>query len=155
MKTIQGDLIKLALNGKFDVIVHGCNCFCTMGAGIARQIASIFPEAYTVDCLSLKGDITKLGTYTYAKERNVIVVNAYTQYGIGNPNIVSVNYDAVRECFRKIRLGFAGKRIGIPKIGAGLAGGNWTTIEKIIDEEMQGEDITVVEYCDGKLCGSI
>ena len=38
MKIIKGDLIKLALQGEFDVIVHGCNCFCTMGAGIAKSI---------------------------------------------------------------------------------------------------------------------
>jgi O-acetyl-ADP-ribose deacetylase (regulator of RNase III) len=31
MKVIKGDLIQLAKDGKFDLIVHGCNCFCTMG----------------------------------------------------------------------------------------------------------------------------
>lgn len=40
MKVITGNLIKLAINGDFDVIIHGCNCFCKMGAGIAKQIAS-------------------------------------------------------------------------------------------------------------------
>ena len=38
MNKIKGDLIKFAINGKFDVIIHGCNCFCTMGAGIAKTI---------------------------------------------------------------------------------------------------------------------
>lgn len=33
MKYIIGDLLKLADDGQFDVIVHGCNCFNTMGAG--------------------------------------------------------------------------------------------------------------------------
>ena len=31
MKTIEGNLISLAKAGQFDVIVQGCNCFCTMG----------------------------------------------------------------------------------------------------------------------------
>jgi O-acetyl-ADP-ribose deacetylase (regulator of RNase III) len=31
MKTIAGDLIKMAKNNEFDVIVHGCNCFTSMG----------------------------------------------------------------------------------------------------------------------------
>lgn len=48
-KTTRGDLIKLAKKGKFDIIVHGCNCFCEMGAGIARQIKKTFPEAYRAD----------------------------------------------------------------------------------------------------------
>ena len=33
MKTNQGNLIHLAQTRDFDLIVHGCNCFCTMGAG--------------------------------------------------------------------------------------------------------------------------
>jgi O-acetyl-ADP-ribose deacetylase (regulator of RNase III) len=38
MKEIEGDLIDLAKRGHFDVVTHGCNCFCTMGAGIAPQM---------------------------------------------------------------------------------------------------------------------
>lgn len=38
MKVLHGDLISLALAGHFEAIVHGCNCFCTMGAGIAKAI---------------------------------------------------------------------------------------------------------------------
>ena len=45
MKTIKGDLIKLAQDGEFDVIVHGCNCMCTMSAGIAKQIKIIFSKS--------------------------------------------------------------------------------------------------------------
>ncbi|MER8782100.1 hypothetical protein NKH60_12735 [Mesorhizobium sp. M1006] len=41
---------------------------------------------------------------------------------------------------------FAGKRIGYPKIGAGLAGGDWETIASIINDELAGEDHTLVEY---------
>jgi transcription antitermination factor NusA-like protein len=31
-------------------------------------------------------------------------------------------------------------------IGAGLAGGDWNIIERIIQEELNGEDVTVVKY---------
>ena len=43
MNTIKGDLIDLAIEGKFDLIVHGCNCFNTMGKGIAKSIRQNFP----------------------------------------------------------------------------------------------------------------
>jgi O-acetyl-ADP-ribose deacetylase (regulator of RNase III) len=46
MKVTEGDLIKKAKEGEFDLIVHGCNCFCTMGGGIAKGIKREFPEAY-------------------------------------------------------------------------------------------------------------
>jgi len=46
---------------------------------------------------------------------------------------------------RIIKNDFSGKRIGYPLIGAGLAGGNWRIISKIIDEELNGEDHTLVK----------
>jgi O-acetyl-ADP-ribose deacetylase (regulator of RNase III) len=47
---------------------------------------------------------------------------------------------------RWIRESCRGKRIGLPKIGAGLAGGDWSTIEAIIQEELAGENVAIVEY---------
>jgi hypothetical protein len=44
---------------------------------------------------------------------------------------------------------FAGNRIGYPKIGAGLARGDWSVIAPIIDEQLAGEDHTLVEYDPG------
>ena len=149
MNKIKGDLIKLALKGDFDVIVHGCNCFCTMGAGIALAIKTIFPEAYKADLQTEKGDREKLGSYTAATvEKNghqITVVNAYTQYHYGGPGN-KVDYDALRAVFSKIKRDFTGQRIGYPLIGAGLAGGDWKLISKIIDEELKDENHTVVVY---------
>lgn len=148
MKIIKGDLIDLALNKKFDVIVHGCNCFCNMGAGIARGIKKEFPEAYYVDCQTKKGDLGKLGTYSSINiEKNghkITIVNAYTQYTYGSG--LQVKYKELRNVFKLIKQDFSGKRIGYPKIGAGLAGGDWNIISKIIDEELVNEDHTFVEY---------
>jgi O-acetyl-ADP-ribose deacetylase (regulator of RNase III) len=148
MQTIPGDLIALAKTGRFDVIAHGCNCFCTMGAGIAKTIKAHFPAAYAADLLTTKGDRTKLGTCTSAvmpAHGNLVVVNAYTQFdwrGAG----VKVDYDAVASCMRWIKTHHAGTRIGLPKIGAGLAGGDWQRIADIIGKALAGEQVTVVEY---------
>ena len=71
MKTIRGNLLDLALEGRFDVIVHGCNCQCAMGAGIALAIRKVFPEAFAADGSTAKGDRNKLGTFSFASvERN-------------------------------------------------------------------------------------
>ena len=45
---------------------------------------------------------------------------------------------------RWIKQKYTGKRIGLPKIGAGLAGGDWNVIQKIIEEELPGENVTIV-----------
>ena len=96
---IKGDLIKLAIKGDFDVIIHGCNCFCTMGAGIAKSIKAAFPEAYKADMETLKGDKEKLGNFSAANiKRNgqeITIVNAYTQYHYGGPGI-KVDYRAIQ-----------------------------------------------------------
>ena len=149
MKELHGDLIQLAQDGEFDVIVHGCNCFCTMGAGIAKSIKQHFPAAYKVDCATRKGDPKKLGTVSiaYGEIRlpdEPTVVNGYTQYKYGKG--VQVSYPAVRKVFKKVKELFQGLRIGYPKIGAGLAGGDWDVISAIIDEELKGEDHTLVIY---------
>ena len=44
-----------------------------------------------------------------------------------------------------LKRNFPGKRIGYPKIGAGLARGYWNVISQIINEELAGEDHTLVE----------
>lgn len=146
MKIVKGDLIKLAKQGDFDVICHGANCFCKMGAGIAKDIRINFPEAWYADKDTKPGDRKKLGTITWAQCGDVAVVNAYTQFTYWEKDKDLVEYDALRSCFEKIKEQFSGNRIGIPKIGAGLARGNWSKISAIIDEVMVGEDITFVEY---------
>lgn len=149
MKIVRGDLLKLALDGEFDVIIHGCNCHCTMGAGIAKAIRSTFPEAYAADRKTIKGDKNKLGTFSFATvERNgceITIVNGYTQFHWRGPGMLA-DYDAIRSVMRTVKSRLLGKRIGYPKIGAGLAKGDWNVISQIIGEELDGEDHTLVEY---------
>ena len=149
MRIISGDLIHLAKNGEFDLIVHGCNCFCTMGAGIAKGIKAAFPAAFEGDLATARGDRAKLGTCSIATiQRNgtpLVVVNAYTQFDYRGSG-PKVDYEAVRSCFRWIKQQHSGKKIGLPKIGAGLAGGDWARIAAIVEEELAGEDVTLVEF---------
>jgi O-acetyl-ADP-ribose deacetylase (regulator of RNase III) len=162
---IKGDLIKLAQRGNFDVIAHGCNCFCQMGAGIAPQMAKAFscndPEKYHGESTSFpdrKGDMNKLGNIeSYAwfvfdeegNRRRLEVVNAYTQYKYGrnhkdgdkNP----VDYAAIEMCMKKLNYRFKGKHIGLPGlIGCGLAGGNEDIVKSIIKKELKDCEVTIV-----------
>jgi len=82
MNTIEGDLIELTLNGEFDVIVHGCNCFCQMNAGVAKSIKDAFPEAYEVELTTTIGDPEKLGQISSVNvvrsNHKTTIINAYT-----------------------------------------------------------------------------
>jgi len=148
MKVAKGDLLQLALGGAFDVIVHGANCQCTMGAGIAKALRERFPEAYDADLGTVKGDRGKLGSHSCAEivrgETRFVVVNAYTQFDYRGAG-VKVDYDAIGSAFRRVKIDFSGQRIAYPRIGAGLAGGDWDRIARIIDGALDGEDHTLVE----------
>jgi O-acetyl-ADP-ribose deacetylase (regulator of RNase III) len=148
MKRITGDLLDLAAQGHFDVIVHGANCQCVMRAGIANAIRTAFPEAYAADLATRRGDRAKLGSISVAEVvRDTIrfqVVNAYTQFDYRGRG-TRVDYDAVRSAMKVIKQRFHGLRIGYPRVGAGLARGDWGRIANIIDEELSGEDHTLVE----------
>jgi len=145
LNELHGDLIQMALGGEFDAIVHGCNCFCTMGAGIAKQIRSTFPEAYRADCATAKGDKGKLGTYSSALSRGILVINAYTQFDYRGRG-TKVDYDALRRCMETIAVDHPSLRIGIPQIGAGLAGGDWATIHLVLAEAFKNVEASVVYY---------
>jgi len=149
MKEVNGDLLAKAENGEFDVIIHGCNCFHTMGGGIAYFVKKKWPEAFTADLGTVMGSEDKLGSYSFAnvttENGNLIVINAYTQFGFGTQEC-DLDYTALSDVFNKIKKDFSGLRFGIPKIGAGLAGGNWDEISAIIEKEMVGEDLTLVIF---------
>ena len=165
---VDGDLIKFAKEARFDVIVHGCNCMSTMKSGIAPQMV----KAFGCDRFEMElwgRDINKLGnidhqTFVLGKnaiwsleyadnklnEPELIVVNAYTQYKYGrnhkDGDVAPFDYEAFTMCMKKINHIFKGKHIGMPKIGAGLAGGDWNKIEKIIETELLFCKVTVVNY---------
>lgn len=159
-KEIEGDLIELALAGSFNIIVHGCNCFSNMGVGVAPQIAKTFGcDKFEMELWGIT--IEKLGNIDYQtvvlgkntvwnlsdyknnkNEPELTIINAYTQYKPGK----NLDYEALTLCLRKINYIFKGKHIGLPLIGCGIAGGDWSTVKTIIQQELKDCDITIVTY---------
>jgi O-acetyl-ADP-ribose deacetylase (regulator of RNase III) len=159
MKEIEGDLIELAKAGEFDIIAHGLNCQVTMGKGIALTIRKEWPEVYEADKLTEKGDASKLGKAIPVQvQPGLHVFNMYTQYHYSPRGVRHVEYGAIRAGLMCIResivhtrsrsLSDYDPRIGLPLIGAGLAGGEWPVIKKIIEEVLPEElfDVTIVHY---------
>ncbi len=154
-KEIEGDLIVLAKEGKFNVITHGCNCFCTMGSGIAPQMAKAFGcNNFAMEDKKYRGEINKLGQIDYEEieihhasghHSLINVVNSYTQYNY-DAKTKPFDYEAFTLCMRKINRLFKSQIIGLPQIGAGLAGGDWKIIKSIIQNELVDCNIIVVIY---------
>lgn len=148
-KEVNGDLIELALAGNFDVIVHGCNCMCTQGAGIAKQMVKAFgTNMFPLEKKIYEGDINKLGQIDYwkpLKDSELYVVNAYTQFDYKKDKI-NFDYSAFILILKKLNHIFKGKHIGMPRIGAGLAGGDWGIIKQMLNIYLKDVDITIVNY---------
>lgn len=127
-------------DSKADVIVHSCNCFCTMGGGIALEIARRFPEASEADQKTESGDIGKLGKVGIVKVKSAnsprFIANLYGQFDLGSWER-KTNYEAIACGLEKIRDYFLTNdpnvTIAIPwNMGCGLGGGDWNVIEAII-----------------------
>ena len=151
MKTVKGDLIQLAKDNEFDIIVQGCNCFCVMGSGLAPQIARNFPDAELADNETVRGDPGKLGTYTIGMHGRLVILNAYTQYSTSKSGEDVFEYVAFQRVLEKISTRFGKWRIGLPLIGMGLAGGDPARIMPMIERfaervESQGGSVTLVEW---------
>jgi O-acetyl-ADP-ribose deacetylase (regulator of RNase III) len=151
MILVQGDLLEMGRNNEVDIIVHGCNCFNVMGAGIAAQIAKQFPDAKLADDETVRGDAGKLGTYTIGMDGRLVILNAYTQYSTSKNGEDVFEYTAFERVLSKIAHRFGAWRIGLPMIGMGLAGGDRVRILTMMEEfsrkvQLQGGTVTLVEF---------
>jgi O-acetyl-ADP-ribose deacetylase (regulator of RNase III) len=119
-----------------------------MGKGIALTIKNTWPEVYAADCLTTKGDASKLGTISTATVtvgggKQLTVVNAYTQLYYHAPGVL-LDYTALTLALQKVKQQYSGKKIALPKIGCTLAKGDWDLVQQIIATELAGEDVTLV-----------
>lgn len=124
------------------VIVHGCNAQGAYGSGVAGQIRKKWPNAYEGYMLLIEhygiGDPSCLGEISWCPVGEGIVVgNMVTQRYYGYDGRKYVDYTAVQDAFENliesaVNLNLP-KVINFPKIGCGLAGGDWEIVSKIID----------------------
>ena len=147
----KGDVLEAFKNGEVDIVIHQTNCQGVMGSGIAKQIKAQYPEAYEAymeqyhdqgDRLFL-GDVSGANIYRGVfKFGTILNVNGQDKYA--NRSICNTNYAslakgllACREWFEKA------DKVAMPKIGAGLGGGDWNVIEAIINSAFNDRDVYV------------
>jgi O-acetyl-ADP-ribose deacetylase (regulator of RNase III) len=129
----KGDLLQTELRH----IIHGCNSKGVMGSGVAKAIRDMYPQAYRDYNDSYNGYGLDLGNIVVSvQDDGKVIHNAITQKDYGRDNSrVYVSYWAIAEVFRKIN-SWDIKEIAMPKIGAGLANGDWHVISAIIENTL-------------------
>lgn len=151
IKEVKGNAVSMFLQGEGHLI-HGCNNYCNMGAGIAREVKQRIPGAYKADRETQKGLLTKLGTFSsyYNQHKGVFCFNAYTQHDFWSPG-PRADYKAIELCFRRVAKHLEDweaeqKPLITPLIGAGLAGGDWERIKGIINKAVGDYPVIVVHF---------
>ena len=141
----KGDLFNVTEG----IIAQGCNAQGVMGSGVARIVRDKYPSAYEEyrDLHKVHG--LELGEVQIVKVKpNLYIANMITQEFYGRTKR-EVSYDAIDECFDNLMTrNFKEYTINIPKIGAGLGGGDWSIIEAIIKSNLdkyKGQKVVVWE----------
>ncbi len=133
------------------IFVHGCNAQGVMGSGVAYQIKRRFPFAYQLYMETHASNGLQVGSIVGANntDLNYIVINAITQKYYGrDSNTVYVSYGAVENCMKSIDLLFEGwntPEVVMPKIGCGLANGDWNIASDIIKKHSTNYQPVVYE----------
>lgn len=137
----NGDMFK----GPEPWLLHGCNMQSVMGSGVAKTVKELYPSAYQA-YLAMK-DIghMRLGglSWTFQDHVQKVVFNGITQEFYGRDGKRYVDYDAVEEvikavdyCAQSAEFFEVGGivHVAMPRIGAGLGGGDWGIIACIIED---------------------
>jgi hypothetical protein len=126
-------------------IIHCCNNRGKWGAGFVMSLSRKWPH---VKDTYLRGSMI-LGDVTLVQvTENTYVANIIGQNGYGRQRVRYVNYEAIRTGFQKLRPVILEMRASVhgPRLGSGLAGGEWSIIEQILIEEFVNYGISVTIY---------
>lgn len=141
------------------VIVHGCNAAGAYGAGVALAIRKRLPWAYDAYMAAYRHGGMRPGDVVWADKADRVVANCITQrfYGRGK----QVDYDALKRCLVQVNaalrdgaapLDAPEPACAMPLIGAGLGGGDWGVIARLVEECLT--DVRPVVYTlDGRVPG--
>lgn len=126
---IKGNL----LTNNEPVIIHGCNNKGGFGSGVAGAIRKMYPNCYTTYRTAFEAGKLTMGGIIVHEEPTCVILNAITQPAYGYDGKQYVDYDSIKAAMILADEMTTSGRIAMPKIGAGLGGGDWEIISNIIE----------------------
>ena len=125
---LKGDATDPKISGKI-IIAHICNDIGAWGKGFVLAVSNKWPQ---VRQAYISRDTYQLGTVQLVCVDNYrAVANMIAQHGIrSRNNPIPLDYAALRNCLAKVAV-YARKHnatIHMPRIGCGLAGGEWVAV---------------------------
>lgn len=139
VRYVDGDV----LGSDAFVIAHGCNVRGAFGAGVAYAVAKKYPHVKEAYLKKYAAEGWTLGDVQFVPVSDTqVIANCATQDRYGGPG-VHFNYEAFETCMQKLKSFAAGRSIAMPKIGSGLARGDWAHTEAILNRVFDDADVTV------------
>lgn len=133
--------------GKNNIIIHIVNDIGSWGRGFVLALSRRWtrPEYQYRAAWKTKqlGDIQIVQV-----EKDIWVVNLFGQHGIKNSNYIPVRYEAIHKGLKTLSFILKDTEnvaIHMPKIGCGLAGGDWNIVSKLIEDSLSGFSVYVYE----------
>jgi len=151
---LKGDATHAQAKG-IKVICHICNDLGGWGRGFVVAISRRWPQPeqqYRAWYAERNANDFGLGAVQFVQvEPYIWVANMVAQRGLkGGSKGPPIRYEAVAECLKKVTVKAAelGASVHMPRIGCGLAGGEWSKIEPLILEALceQGLSVTVYDF---------
>ncbi|MDR1614485.1 MAG: macro domain-containing protein [Campylobacteraceae bacterium] len=147
---VRGDVLSPVGEGD-KIITHICNDIGGWGAGFVLSLSKKWTkpqEAYMEWFRSKDG--FALGEVQFVKVQNdIVVANMIAQRNIRPSNgVPPIRYDALEICLAKTA-DFAlenSSSVHMPRIGCGLAGGEWEKVENVIRQTLLKVGISVFVY---------
>lgn len=124
-------------DSEYKFILHGCNAQGVMGAGFAKTVKELQSFAYQQYREAYERRGLKLGEAIIVRDTKRVIIHAITQQYYGKDGRRYVSYDAIANAMAAVEENLYGETIAMPKIGSGLAGGDWNVIEAIIESELK------------------
>jgi len=137
------------------VICHSCNDLGVWGSGFVVPLGNRYPKAKE-DYIQWAKSLTpsprpfRLGEVQFVQVGSQIwAANLIGQRGIGFRRGPPVKYEALYDGFNKVaEFAVANSAdVVMPRIGCGLGGGSWDTVEKLILQTLSRKGVEVV-VCD-------
>ena len=149
---ISGDATSPIADGH-KIIAHICNDIGAWGKGFVVAISRKWslPESAFKDWYANReeNDFALGAIRVVPVTEDISVANMIGQRDIRSRNgVPPIRYDAVRKCLSALReeAQSTHSSIHMPRIGCGLAGGEWSEIEPIILNELSNHDLAVTVY---------
>ena len=143
VKYKKGDLFQ----ADEDILAHGVNCSGAFGSGVAAGMAKNHRKARDEYFWKWENLGWELGDVQFVASNEKWIANCATQYKYMPRTVRHADYPAIKAAMEVVK-GFAQTNdltIAIPKIGAGLAGGDWNVIKAILEEVFNDYDVMVYE----------